>query len=410
MLSAVGAPLKSVTIVGASLSGHAAARALRTHGFDGRITLVGDEAHRPYDRPPLSKEFLLGSVTVADLTLESDDEDLGAEWVLGDRATSLDPIGKTVQLASGARITSDVVVIATGSIARPVPAALAHPGVAGLYTLRTLADAEALKAELGPGARMVVIGAGFIGAEVASTAKSLGLDVTVLEAIPTPLSRQLGTEMGQAVADLHGANGVTLISSAPVARIHGSTRVTGVELGDGRVFPADVVVAGIGSLPAVNWLVGSGLAFAGGHVSGGLLTDAQGSTAADGVLAVGDCAAWFDPTRGVAHRIEHWTDSRDRAALAVSALLNHTHPSNAVSPKAPYFWSDQYGVRIQFAGHRLDTDDVTIESGSAAGADLLAVWRRDGVPVAVLGLNQPKAFTRIRRGLVAPPQPAVLPV
>ena len=383
--------IRSVLVVGAGLAGHAAARALRRQGFDGRITVVGDELELPYDRPPLSKEFLAGLVTEADLALAGPGNDLDVEWVLGTRAVGLDPTLRSVELAVGGWLVADAVVVATGSRARPWPG----PQPAGVHTLRTLADSRALRAELHPGARLVIIGAGFIGAEVASTAKGLGVDVTVLEAAPTPLSGPLGVELGAVVAGLHERHGVHLHCGVPVAELVGTDQVSGVRLADGRGFPADLVVVGVGSLPNVEWLATSGL-----DVSAGLACSAVGATDAPGVYGVGDGVAWFDPVHGRPVRVEHWTDSRDRPAVAVADLLGAPSPGRL---RPPYFWSDQYGVRIQFAGHRRGDEEITIEAGSAETGDLLAVYRRSGQPVAVLGLNQTSQFMRIRKSLSSPP-------
>lgn len=381
-------PPRSVTIIGASLAGHATVRALRRFGFTGTVTVIGDEHARPYDRPPLSKAFLSGTVSEAELALEGDDEDLDATWLLGARAVALDAAERTVTLADSRAVRSDAVVIATGSTARRMPDA--PPGV---HTVRTLADAAALREDLRPGARLAVIGAGFIGAEVASTAHGMGLDVTVIEAAATPLAGPLGPEMGAVVAGLHSRHGVRLLCGVPVAGLLGTERVTGVLLSDGTEVGADVVVAGIGAVPAVDWLRDSGVDIS-APPGGGVVCDAVGFTGTPGIYAVGDCSAWFDDVRGRHHRIEHWTDSRDRPTVLVAAMLGR--PS--VTPlRAPYFWSDQYGVKIQFAGRREGGEELTVEAGSAATDDLLAVYRRDGIPVAVLGLNQPKLFTRWRK-------------
>ncbi len=383
------ADTRSVTIVGAGLAGHASAKALRRQGFGGPITIIGDENVRPYDRPPLSKEFLAGTATEADLALELEDEELAVQWHLGVRAVGLDPATRTVTLDDATAVTSDAVVIATGSRARRMPGS-----ATGVHTVRTVADAAGLRAELQPGTRLAVIGAGFIGAEIASTASALGVDVTVIEAAATPLAGPLGPEMGLVVAGLHARHGVRLMCGVPVAGLLGEARVTGVLLADGTEVPADVVVAGIGAVPAVDWLAGSGL-----DVAGGVLCDAVGATSFPGIYAVGDCSAWFDDVRGRHHRVEHWTDSRDRPAILVAAMLGRP-PSTPLRP--PYFWSDQYGVKIQFAGRREGDEELTIEAGSAETDDLLAVYRRNGQPVAVLGLNQPKLFTRWRKLLATP--------
>jgi NADPH-dependent 2,4-dienoyl-CoA reductase/sulfur reductase-like enzyme len=391
--------------VGASLAGHATARALRASGFAGPVTLVGEEPERPYDRPPLSKAFLAGRLEAADLALEASGEDLVAEWLLGVPAQALDVATRTVTLADGRRLSADAVVLATGSRARRLPQNSGSAPLAGVHVVRTLADARALREELVPGVRVVVVGAGFIGAEVASTAQSMGLAVTVVEAAPAPLAGPLGVELGLAVAALHERHGVHLECGVPVARLTGEGRVSGVELVDGTVLPADVVVVGIGSVPAVDWLVGSGL-----DVSAGVVCSSTGA-AAPGVWAVGDCSAWYDPVRGHAQRLEHWTDALERPVAMVKAMLGQ--PAGTL--RAPYFWSEQYGVMIQFAGRHLGGEQVRIEAGSAATGDILATYRRPGAQgqdevVAVLGMDQPRLFTRARRGLAATPvDPAVLP-
>ncbi|WP_430783362.1 NAD(P)/FAD-dependent oxidoreductase [Actinoplanes sp. G11-F43] len=375
--------MRKVVIVGASLAGLSAARAFRRQSFTGEIVVVGAERHHPYDRPPLSKQFLTGAMTAGDIRLGDNLDDL-AVWRLGVTATRLDPHDRGVELDTGERIRADGVVIATGARARP----LGNPGhLAGVHTLRTLDDAIALKDDLRDGARLVVIGAGFIGAEVASSARALGLDVTVVESLPTPLAGPLGVEMGAICARLHTDHGVRLLAGVPVSALIGTGRVRAVELADGTRLPADVVVAGIGALPNVEWLAGSGL-----DVSGGVLTDASGATSIPRVVATGDCARVAGGRRS-----EHWTHALDHPAIAVAGLLDSRGPT----PREPYFWSDQYGVRIQFAGHREPGDSVRVIEGDPADRSFLALYERDGRPVAVLGLNQPKSFTRWRRQLRA---------
>ena len=388
--------MQTLAIVGASLAGLSAARAARTLGFEGKLVLVGEEAERPYDRPPLSKDFLLGRITAEDLVLETSDEDLQAEWLLGSRAQKLDGITKTVTLGDGRSVEADGIILATGASARNLPGL---SGYANVYTLRTLADSRALAAELRPGRRLVVIGAGFIGAEVASTAKGLGLEVTVIEAQPTPLSGPLGEEMGAVVSRLHEHNGVELICGTGIESFSSEAGlVTGVTLASGRFVPADAVVVGIGAVPNVGWLEGSGIEIA-DSAPGGILCDARGRTNIPGIVAVGDCAAWFDERSGRHHRVEHWTGAQERPALAVAGLLD---PASAARPaNLPYFWSDQYGVKIQFAGNARDADRVQFETGVPEDHSFLAVYYRGEDPVAVLGANQPRLFTKWRRQLNA---------
>ncbi|WP_406277664.1 FAD-dependent oxidoreductase [Streptomyces sp. NBC_00191] len=384
--------MRTVAVVGASLAGLSAARSLRKQGYDGRLVVIGDEPHRPYDRPPLSKEFLAGTVGESDLALETDGEDLQAEWLLGVRAAGFDPADHAVRLADGRSVRADGIVIATGATARMLPGS---EGLEGVHTLRTLDDARALRADLALGGRLVVIGGGFIGAEVASTAYGLGLDVTVVEAAPTPLAGPLGEVMGGIVSTLHADHGVRLLCGVGVKGLSGQARVEAVLLQDGRSIPADTVVVGVGARPCVEWLAGSGVV-----LDDGVKCGADGRTSVAGVVAVGDCASWYDPAAGIHRRVEHWTGARERPDAAVAALLSGGAATPGV-PRPPYFWSDQYGVRIQFAGHSAGADSVTVEEGLPDDRSFLAVYRRSGHPVAVLGMNQPRLFTRWRKQLAA---------
>lgn len=386
------AALSTVTVVGASLAGLYAARALRGQGYEGRLVIVGDEPHRPYDRPPLSKDFLTGAADRAALELSDPEEEreLDATWLLGVRATGLDPRGRAVRLADGRELRTDAVVIATGA----TPRTLGGVDLAGVHTLRTLDDAEALRAELSGGpVRVVVIGAGFIGAEVASSCRSLGHEVTVVEAAAVPLVPQLGPDMAAFCAGLHAAHGVPLLAGTGVTALRGAAgRVHGVELTDGRVLPAEVVVVGVGVRPRTGWLAGSGL-----PLDDGVRCDAGGATPLPTVVAVGDVA------RLDGHRAEHWTSATEQPAVAVRNLLAGRTVAEVTG--VPYFWSDQYGVRLQFAGRTRPGDTVRIADGAladgplAAGDGFLAVYERAGHPVAALAANRPRPFTRLRREL-----------
>ncbi|MFD1213901.1 NAD(P)/FAD-dependent oxidoreductase [Arthrobacter sp. GCM10027362] len=381
--------MRSLAIVGASLAGLSAARAARAQGFDGNLVIIGDENERPYDRPPLSKDYLLGKITGEDLALEAAGEDLQAQWLLGSRAVRLDGEARTITLADGGSVAADGIVLATGASARTLPELA---GLANVFSLRTLADARALSAELQPGRRLVVVGAGFIGAEAASTAKALGLEVTVIESQPVPLSGPLGTEMGTVVGRLHELNGVELICGTGVDIFHSCEGVvTGLRLTDGRYVPADLVLVGIGAVPNIGWLAGSGV-----ETGNGVVCDASGRTNLPGIVAVGDCAAWFDGRLGAHRRVEHWTTAVEHPEAAVAALLDQPAPQHA---KVPYFWSDQYGVKLQFAGNAAQADRVAIEAGDPQEHNALALYYRDGEPVAVLGMNQPRLFTKWRRTL-----------
>jgi NADPH-dependent 2,4-dienoyl-CoA reductase/sulfur reductase-like enzyme len=379
-----------IVVVGASLAGLATARALRNQGYDGELVVVGEESHRPYDRPPLSKDFLAAQVERADLALEADGEDLGIDWMLGTRAVSLTE--GTVHLDNGEALRFDGLVIATGARARDDLPGADLPGV---HLLRTLDDAVALREDLRRAGRVVVVGGGFIGSEVASTARSLGCEVTLVVPADAPLRGALGP-IAHAVAELHRRHGVEVMTHARVAEVRPSGETWIVHLADGLQIPANTVVLGIGSVPEVSWLEESGI-----ELGEGVLCDASGATSLPGVVAVGDCSAWFDPSLGRHHRVEHWTSARDRAVVAARTLLDGGLDAQPQRP--PYLWSDIHGSRIQMAGHTELADAVEVEAGSVADGSFVAVYRRGEQPVAVLGVDQPKHFMSVRKKLAVTP-------
>ncbi|WP_020672163.1 NAD(P)/FAD-dependent oxidoreductase [Amycolatopsis nigrescens] len=388
--------MKSIAIIGASLAGVRAAQELRAQGYDGRLEIVGEEAHRPYDRPPLSKSFLAGTAghDALELLEAEDDDELGLRYRLGVRAERLDPGNGVVALSDGNELAVDGVVIATGGRARTLPGA---EGVAGVHVLRNLDDALRLRAELTDGApRVVVVGAGFIGAEVASTCRGLGLEVTVLESLATPLATVLGPELGAACAALHTDHGTRLRCGTTVRELSTTSdgprghRVTGVRLDDGEHLPADVVVVGIGMTPATGWLAGSGLAVGDGvHTDGGLVTSLPT------VVAIGDVARYRPASTGRRLRHEHWTNATEQAGVAVANLLaGHTARQHTASG---YVWSDQYSATLQIAGHPAPDDEVVIVDGSIEDRAFVATYQRDGVTVGVFAMNNARLFNRIRR-------------
>ncbi|MDH6119189.1 3-phenylpropionate/trans-cinnamate dioxygenase ferredoxin reductase subunit [Kitasatospora sp. GAS204A] len=388
--------MKSIAVVGGSLAGLSTVRALRAEGYDGSITVIGEERHHPYDRPPLSKGFLKGGLAAEALALGSSHEyaDLSVHWLLGERAVRLDPAARTVTLTGGRELRTDAVVIATGARPRTIAGA---EKLAGVHTLRTLDDAMALRTDLHKGLpRVVVIGAGFIGAEVAATAHAVGLDVTVVEAAEVPLERALGREMGLVCAALHADHGVRLLCGTGVAGLTGEGRVTGVRLTDGRVLPADVVVVGIGVRPATGWLAGSGIA-----VDDGVVCDAGCATNIPGVVAVGDVARCPNPFTGRSERIEHWTNATEQPKTAARTLLSGTSAPAPTRP--PYFWSDQYQARIQLAGQVRPDAQPRVVEGDLDSRSFVAVYRRHGHDVAVLAVDRPKLFNRLRRTLTPIP-------
>ena len=383
--------MNRIIVVGASLAGLATARALRTQGYDGELVVVGEEPHRPYDRPPLSKDFLTGVSDVGEITLEADGEDLGIEWRLGTRAVGLEQ--GSLHLADGTTWSFDGLVIATGARAR---ANVLGAHLDGVHQLRTLDDAVALRADLRRGGRVVVVGGGYIGSEVASTARAMGCEVTLLASDDAPLRAALGP-FADAISALHRRHGVEVITHARVSEIHASGESLTVGLADGWQLPADTVVLGIGAVPAIAWLDDTGL-----ELSDGILCDATGATSLPGVVAVGDCSAWFDPALGRHQRVEHWTSALDRAPIAARTLLGG-EAAGAPARRAPYLWSDIHGSRVQMAGHVELADTCEVETGSVAEGSFVAVYRRSGQPVAVLGIDQPKHFMSIRRRLASIP-------
>ena len=401
-----GRELERVVVVGSSLAGLRACETLRTDGFTGTITMVGAEPDMPYDRPPLSKKLLAGDWEADRIRLRKDDEvrSLGLELRLGSAAAELDTEARAVSLVDGSRIPFDGLVIATGAAPRRLPG---QPELAGVTELRTLADSLGLRARLqaarddGSPLRLTVIGAGFIGLEVAATATQLGAFVTVLEGAPAPLIRGLGAEMGTAVAAVHERNGVVLRCGVQVAAIDGDgTSVTGVRLGDGEVVPSDVVVVGVGVAPATEWLASSGLT-----LGDGVVCDATLWTGVDGVYAAGDCARWhnrlFDPHDDAVMRVEHWTNAAEQGAAAASNLLRAARGEEAVPYEAvPFFWSDQFDSRIQFLGRAHGGDEVRVIAGDTNGA-FAAMYGWEGRLRGVLGVSMPKVVMPFRRLLAA---------
>jgi NADPH-dependent 2,4-dienoyl-CoA reductase/sulfur reductase-like enzyme len=384
--------VERLVVVGGSLAGLRAVEAARKAGFDGSITLIGAESHLPYDRPPLSKDFLnateRGAAVLPPFFRSADvfADELRVDLVLGAAATRLDTERKVVHV--GAReVPYDALVIATGSKLRKLPGTGHLDGVHGL---RTLDDSLAIRAAMDAGARTVVIGAGFIGSEVAASAQKRGLAVTVVEALPTPLVRATGTVMGAAVASLHERNGTTLLCGTGVESVEGDGRVQRVVLSDGTVLDADLVVVGIGVLPCTDWLEGSGLT-----LDNGVVCDETLWTGVPGVYAAGDVANWLNPMFGVHQRMENWTAAAEQGA---AAARNAVDPDNAKPYETvPYFWSDWYGARIQFVGVP-ECDEVLLVDGDTDGGDRwTALYRRGSHLVGALTLNGQTVIMKYRR-------------
>lgn len=381
----------TVVVVGASLAGLRAAEELRRLGFDGRLVMVGAESHLPYDRPPLSKAVLAGEADADDLALRrAGADDLGIDWRLGRRATGLDVPGRVVELDDGERITGDRgVVIATGATPRTLAGI---PALAGIHQLRTLDDALAIRAELDAGARkVVVVGAGFIGAEVAATCRARGAEVTVLEALPSPMVRGLGPVLGDVLADLHRDHGVDLRTGTGVDGVDGVDRVERVRLADGATVDADVVVVGIGVMPATDWLAGSGL-----DLDNGVVCD-ETLLAAPGVVAAGDVCRWPNPLFGSElMRLEHWTNAAEQGVAAGARLLASDGDAVPFAP-VPFVWSDQYDVKIQVAGHIRGDDMIEVVDGSIPDRRFVAAVGREGRLVGAVGFGRPRVLMQYRR-------------
>ncbi|MBC8365593.1 MAG: oxidoreductase [Actinobacteria bacterium] len=381
----------SVTIVGASLAGLRAAETLRRDGFGGRISLIGEEPHQPYDRPPLSKQVLAGDWEPerALLTPAEKLEPLGIDLRLGVRATGLDVAARQLEV-DGVAEPFDGLLIATGARCRILPGT---EGLAGVHTLRTLDDCLAIRAALDAGAdRMVVIGAGFIGAEVASVAVGRGASVTLVEALPAPFARLLGREMGAVVADVHVANGVDLRCGVGVSSVVGGPGAMTVAMADGSDVDADLVVVGIGVVPNTGWLEGSGLT-----LDDGVVCDAT-CLAGPNVVAAGDVARWTDPRTGESMRVEHWDNAVEQGRHAVRRLLATDEEAEVYAP-VPWFWSDQYDRKIQLAGRPHPDDEVRVVDGSTDEHRFAAFYGRRGQLTAVLGMNRPRQVMQ-GRGLL----------
>jgi len=372
----------AVTIVGASLAGYWAAETLRRDGFEGRISLIGDEHHAPYDRPPLSKKYLAGDLNDDRLALTTAERlaDLQLDLRLGCSATGLDVAGRTLEV-DGAGEPFDGLVIATGTRCRTLPGTA---GLAGVHTLRTRDDAAAIRDALADGARrLMVVGAGFIGAEVASTAIGRGVEVTMVEALEAPFGRVLGVEMGAVMADVHRHHGVDLRTGVGVDEVLGDGRVAGVRLADGATLDVDLLLVGIGVVPNTEWLEGSGLTLDNGVVCDGTCL------AAPGVVAAGDVARWPNPRYGELMRVEHWDNAVQQGVHAARRLLQSDEEATPFAP-VPWFWSDQYDRKVQLAGRPHPDDEVRVVAGSTAEHRFAAFYGRDGRFTAALGMNRPR--------------------
>ncbi|MDH3727370.1 MAG: FAD-dependent oxidoreductase [Myxococcales bacterium] len=380
---------RATVIVGASLAGLRTAEFLRRGGFEGKLVLIGDEKHLPYDRPPLSKEVLRGEWEPDRLALRRKSYDeLSVDLKLGRRAIALDTDAHEVHLEGDKSVTFDDLVVATGAHARKLPN---QPDLSGLFTLRTLDDALTIRDALKTASRVAVIGAGFIGAEVAASARQLGLEVIMIEALDAPLSQSLGSRLGQVLQQVHERRGVEVRCARLVAAFLGKDRVEGLTLDDGTDVPCDLVVVGIGVEPSVSWLQGSGI-----ELDDGVRCDATCMSSVSRVFAAGDVANWYNPLFEEHMRVEHWTNAVEQARHVAASLLadwGETKPFESV----PMFWSDQFNIKIQGVGHPRATDELIITGEASEGESLVALYGRAGRLVGAVTFDQPPKIIKLRR-------------
>jgi 3-phenylpropionate/trans-cinnamate dioxygenase ferredoxin reductase subunit len=389
--------MRNVVVVGGGLAGLRSVEALRSQGYEGALTLVGAEPRLPYDRPPLSKTVLAGEFD--DTTVDADWERLRCEPLLGRRAEALrlseSGPGGVVRLADG-ELAFDGLVIATGA----TPIRL--PGEGAQHVIRTVDDALELRARLRQGAHIVIVGAGWIGAEVATVAARKGCRVTVIEAAGAPLAGALGPEIGRLTAPWYAEAGAELRCGVKVASVEqGGLALAGggdVEPGGGFL-AADAVVVGVGVRPEIGWLAGSGL-----EISGGVVVDESLRTSRPEIVAVGDCAAWWSRRYGRRLLVEHWDTALHAPEVAAAALLERNaggrSARTAVYDAVPYFWSEQFGRMVQYAGHHPAAERM-IFRGSPAGADWAAVWLTGDRMEAVLTVDRPRDLVQARRIIAA---------
>ena len=385
--------LRSIAVVGASLAGKSAAAALRRGGFGGHLVVIGEEVHAPYDRPPLSKEWLRSERTAQLIALREDPVLADVEWRLGQRAQSLYAPSLSLRVEGRQPEAFDGIVIATGARPRRLPGTQ----LPGVHVLRTLDDANALRADLiRPAGRVVVVGAGFIGQEVAATCRKLGLGVTMIEPA-APASHVVGESVAQLLTDLHCSHGVDVKLGVSVEAFEGDGRLRLVRLNDGTAVEADVAVVGIGVIPNTEWLVGSGL-----RIEDGVVCD-ETCLAAPGIVAAGDVARWPNARYGHTRRVEHWDNAVRQGEHAALRLLagDETSASRPYNP-LPWFWSDQYGLKLQLVGSTIGHDEARIVAGSAAAGKFIALYRRGDQLIAALTLANTSKLLKYRRSLESP--------
>ncbi|MDI5975786.1 NAD(P)/FAD-dependent oxidoreductase [Amycolatopsis magusensis] len=382
-----------VLVVGASAAGLATAEALRRKGYAGKLTLLGDEPHVPYDRPPLSKQVLAGAWQPERAHLRTREvlDALDARLVLGDEAVSLDVANRTVHTAAGRALSADAVVLATGVRPRTLPG---QEGLRGVHVLRSLDDALALRGDLLATRRLLVVGDGVLGAEIAATARGLGVEVVLTGPQAAPLAAQLGPLVSGLLAELHAENGVKLRLGAGVDELTAADgRVTGARLSTGEVLEADLVVVALGAVPCTGWLEDSGLV-----LGNGVVCDSR-CRAADGVYAAGDVARWHHERFGSLLRLENRTNATEQAGAVAANILGADQPYTPI----PYFWTDQFDAKLQIHGVLAPDAQVSVVEGDPAARRFVARYDRHGLPAGVLGWNMPKQARLHRQQHLAAP-------
>ena len=385
---------QSFVIVGASLAGAKAAETLREEGFDGRVVLVGAESERPYERPPLSKDYLRGEANGKPYVHDEDFyADRQIELRMSTTVERIDPAARRVALAGGETLDFDRLLLATG--ARPRVVSLPGAELDGVLSLRTVSDSEAIRERIDAGGRLVTIGAGWIGAEVAASARQGGCDVAILEMAQLPLERVLGRELGEIYRDIHTDHGAEFIGGAAVEAIEGDGKVAAVRLADGRRIAADFVVVGVGVEPRAELAEAAGIA-----TGNGILVDDRLQTSAPGIYAAGDVANAQHPFYAARIRVEHWANALNQGPAAARNMLGRGEPYDRI----PYFFSDQYDVGMEYSGYATDWNEVLFR-GDPRTREFIAFWLKDerviaGMNVNVWDVNEDiQALIRTRRAI-----------
>jgi 3-phenylpropionate/trans-cinnamate dioxygenase ferredoxin reductase component len=371
-------------VVGSSLAGGTAAATLREEGFDGRVILIGEEPQAPYERPPLSKEYLRGEQPFEDALVRPRDfyASNDIDTLFGTRATRLNPVDKTIELSGSDRVRYDKVLIATGSRNRRLPI----PGLdlEGVYGLRTVEDCDRIRGEIRPGRRAAVVGMGFIGSEIASSLRQLGVEVVVIEAGKVPLHRVLGEEVGRIMEHIHRDHGVDMIFEEQVSGFEGRGRVERIVTQSGRRIECDFAVVGVGVEPVVDVVMGSGI-----EVDNGLVVDEYCRTNAEGVFAAGDVTNHYHPIFKQRMRVEHWHNALNQGAAAARNMMG----MGSVYDGIHWFWSDQYDYNLQYVGFHKDWDKLVVR-GSLENRDFIAFYVKDGLIAAAIGMNRGRDIRR----------------